>query len=77
MVDEGEYWGTWDEQVLAETWARYEGGPGRALRPGHAVAIAKDFGSDIEITKPPEVGKHLPVAQPLWRKEWGISVSEN
>ena len=34
-------------------------------------------GVDIKVTQPPEVGKQLTVAHPLWRQEWGISAGEN
>lgn len=77
VEDEGEYWGTWDEQVLVETWTRYEAALAALSDPATMQQLLKDFGSDIEVTKPPEVGKQLPVAQPLWRKEWGISAGEN
>lgn len=39
--------------------------------------LLKDAGIDIAVTEPPEIGKHIAVAQPLWRKEWGVSAGEN
>jgi hypothetical protein len=32
---------------------------------------------DVEVTQPPEIGRWISAAQPLWRREWGISADEN
>jgi hypothetical protein len=77
VSDEGNYWGTWGELALRETWARYSAALAALSDPAAMQQLLKEAGFDIEITEPPEVGKRLSVAQPLWRQEWGISAGEN
>lgn len=77
VTDEGDYWGVWDEQTLRATWARYEAMLTALSAPATMQQMLKDAGIDIEVTEPPEVGKHITVAQPLWRQEWGVSAGEN
>jgi hypothetical protein len=77
VSDEGNYWSTWDEQTLRDTWARYTAILTALSDPAAIQEILKDAGVDIEVTQPPEVGKRLNVAHPLWRQEWGISAGEN
>jgi hypothetical protein len=77
VADDGGYWGTWDERVLQETWALYEGLLEALSQPEALEATLRKAGVDIEITEPPEVGKILRETPPPWRKEWGISAGDN
>ncbi len=77
VVDEGDYWGTWDEQTLRDTWARYDAALSALSDPATMQQFLKDAGLDIEVTEPPEVGKWLSAPQPAWRDDWGISAGDN
>jgi hypothetical protein len=77
VVDEGDYWGTWDEQALRDTWARYAAALTALSDPATLQQLLEEAGLNTEVTEPPEIGKRLSVAQPLWRQEWGISAGEN
>ena len=77
VTDEGGYWGTWDEGALRATWARYDAIFAALSDPAVMQELLKDAGLDTEVTEPPEVGKHLTVAHPLWRQGWGVSAGEN
>lgn len=77
VTDEGDYWGMWDEPTLRETWARYDAALAALSDPATMQQVLKEAGIDIEVTEPPEVGKQISVAQPLWRQAWGVSAGEN
>jgi hypothetical protein len=32
---------------------------------------------DIQVTRPPEVGKQITITRPAWRTEWGVSAGDN
>ncbi len=72
VADEGDYWGVWDEGVLRATWARYDAALAALSDPATVQQLLKEAGIDMDVTKPPEMGKRLSVVEPLWRKEWGI-----
>ena len=77
VVDEGDYWGAWDEQTLRDTWARYAAALAALSDPAARQQLLEEAGLNMEATEPPEIGKQLSIAQPLWRQDWGISAGEN
>ena len=77
VLDDGGYWGVWDEAALRATWARHTAILDALSDPALLQEILEAAGVDIEVTQPPEVGKQLTVAHPLWRQEWGVSAGEN
>jgi hypothetical protein len=76
-MDEGGYWGAWNEQALRDTWARYAAALAALSDPAALQQFLEEAGLNMEVTAPPEIGKRLSVAQPLWRQDWGISAGEN
>lgn len=77
VTDEGDYWGAWDEAVLRATWARYGAILAALSDPAAMQQLLQEAGIDMEVTNPPEVGKQIAVAQPVWRKAWGVSAGDN
>jgi hypothetical protein len=77
VADEGDYWGAWDEQALRAAWARYAAIMAALSDPVTMQQVLKEAGIEMDVTQPPEIGKQISVAEPLWRREWGISAGEN
>ena len=78
VTDEGGYWGTWNQQALRDTWACDARPPAALSDPAALQQFLEEAGLNMEVTAPPEIGKRLSVAQPLWRQDcWGISAGEN
>lgn len=63
--------------MLRATWARYDALLAAPSDPAAMQQMLEDAGVDMEVTHPPEVGKHITVVEPVWRKEWGVSAEEN
>jgi hypothetical protein len=77
VTDEGNYWGAWDEQALRATWARYDAILAALSDPAAMQQLLEAAGIELDVTQPPELGKQIPVAQPLWHQGWGVSAGEN
>lgn len=77
VIDEGDYWGQWDVQVLETTWAKYAGIIAALSDPATLQEFLDDAGMDMQVTRPPEVGKQITITRPAWRQEWGVSAGDN
>lgn len=77
VIDEGNYWGQWDETILRATWAKYVGILTALSDPAAMQELLDDAGIDTQVNTPPEVGKQITITRPPWRQEWGISAGDN
>ncbi len=77
VMDEGDYWGVWDETVLRATWARYEAALAALSDPATMQRLLGEAGIEVDGGKQIEIGARISVVQPLWREEWGVSAAEN
>ncbi|MBM4457931.1 MAG: hypothetical protein FJ011_09245 [Chloroflexi bacterium] len=77
VTDEGDYWQTGDFELLRATWARHQGILDAFRDPKAAQTLVNLANVDIQVARPPEVGKFISRLAPLWRREWGVSAAEN
>ena len=77
VSDDGGYWGLWDEAALRDVWTRHTAILDALSDPALLQEILEAAGVDTEVAQPPEAGKQITVAHPLWRQAWGISAGDN
>jgi hypothetical protein len=77
VTDEGDYWQTGDFEALRTIWARHQEILDTFRDPKAAQMLVDLANVDVQVTRPPEVGKVISRLAPPWRKEWGISAGEN
>jgi hypothetical protein len=77
VTDEGEYWGTWSEETLLATWARYQAIFDAFSDPQVMREMLDSAGIRLEDEPKWEMGKLIENAPPPWRGDWGISAGDN
>ncbi|GEM_PF-5911422 len=62
---------------MRATWARYEAALAALSDPATMRQLLEEADIEMDGEKPVEIGLQIPVVQPPWRQEWGISAAEN
>jgi hypothetical protein len=77
VTDEGDYWGTWNEETLLVTWARYQTIFDALSDPQVRQTILDSAGIQPDGAESWETGKLIEDAPPPWRWDWGVSAGDN
>jgi hypothetical protein len=77
VTDEGDYWGTWSEETLLATWARYQAIFDAFSDPQIRQDLLGAAGIHLDGSETWETGKLIEDAPPPWRGDWGVSAGEN